>query len=201
MGSNISIGFVYTGIAQEQIKNELNNIFSYLLSHNTRMVKMKVSKDIDGEEWIEYDMLDTHKKDDVISLLAEYYFGQIEVYSNLIGCNNLKLIIRIEKEPDKDYFGFLLDISEAQLLKNNSIDEIKKVTDNIVSFMTDIYGYSGYDYAICDNEAEIEYSPEEYMNIQDDIYSISIIPNRNNESTEFNIIKSSWNIDGLTSRY
>lgn len=200
MGSNISIGFIYERFTQERIVKELGNIIKYLFVHDIRITKMKVSKDIDGEDWIEYDSINTFQLDSVFSMLAEYYYGQLEVSSNVLGCNNLAITIRVEKEAEKDYFGFLLDISEEELIKFNSIDEINKVTERIIDFIIDIHSCSGYDYAICDNEAEIQYSPAEFGNLAKAIYSIAIIPSITNNSNVLKVIKSSWNIDGLTSR-
>lgn len=200
MGSNISIGLIYERLTKERIEKELDNIVKYLLAYDTRMKKLKVSKDIDGEEWIESDSLNTFQKDSILTMLADNYYGQLEVSGNLLDCNSLVITIRVEKEAEEDYFGFLLDISEEELIKTNSIDEINKITERIIDFMIDIHSYSGYDYAFCENEAEIQYSPKEFRNFEEGIYSVSIIPIKSNDPMGFNIIKSSWNIDGLTSR-
>ena len=161
---------------------------------------MKISKDIDGEEWIEYDSLVGIKTDDICNILAENYYGQVEIKSNLLRHKNLMITIRVEKEENEEYFGFLLDISEEALIKTNSVSEMNNITDEIEEFIQEFYKHSPYEYAFCDNEAEIQYSPIEFKKIKKSIYSIVAIPFLESNSSKVNIIRSNWNIDGLTSR-
>ncbi|NFP49524.1 hypothetical protein FDF58_07570 [Clostridium argentinense] len=200
MGSSISIGFVYGEFSIQAIENEIKRLVKYFVTTDGSLKKMKVSKDIDGEEWLEYDSLINLKVDSIYTTLAENYYGQVEVNSSLFGHKNLTTTIRIEKEEDEGYFGFLLDIDEEELIKTNLASEINSVTEKIVDFITGFYSYSAYDYAFCDNEAEIQYSPRHFKKIESSIYSISVIPTLDGNSNSLNIVRSNWNIDGLTSR-
>jgi len=198
MGSYISIGFVYDKVDLKQIKFELENLTTCLITALDNVRNMKLSKDMDGEEWIEYSSFKNYPISDLCSLLAEHYFGQLNLKCNLFGLENLEVTIRVEKE--KDYFGFLLDIIETELIKTGSIEEINSITEKIINFITDLYKALAYDYAFCDNEAEIEYSPKEFKGLKDSVYSIAVMPLLGKQEKSFNVIKSNWHIDGLTIR-
>lgn len=202
MGSFISIGFIYEGCSIQTIKKEIEKLVNYISSIGGSLKKMKVSKDVDGEEWLEYDSLINLQLDSIYTILAENYYAQLEVNSNLFEHKNLVITIRIEKDEDNDYFGFLLDMNEKEIIKGNSVNEINNITERIIDFIIKFYNYSNYNYAICDNEAEIEYSPKDFYKIESSIYSITVIPvfDCKSNSNKFNVIKSNWNIDGLTSR-
>ena len=200
MGSFISIGFIYQVFSIQTIENEIKKLLKYIVDTDGSLKKMKVSKDIDGEEWNEYDSLMNLQGDSIYAILAKNYYGQIEVNSNIFGCKNITIIIRIEKEEDEDYFGFLLDIDEEELINTNSASEISNITEKIIDFITRFYNYSAYDYAFCDNEAEIKYSPIHFKKVERSIYSITVIPILDGNSNRLNVIRSNWNIDGLTSR-
>jgi len=200
MGSFISIGFIYGKFSIQAIENEIKKLVKYVVNTDGRLKKMKVSKDIDGEEWLEYDSLINLQMDSIYTTLSENYYAQMEVNSSLFGCENITITIHIEKEEDEDYFGFLLDIDEEELIKTNPVSEINSITEKIVDFIAGFYNYSAYDYAFCDNEAEIQYSPRDFKKIESSIYSIAVIPILDGNSNRLNVIRSNWNIDGLTSR-
>ncbi|MBB6401912.1 hypothetical protein HNP92_001217 [Methanococcus maripaludis] len=81
-------------------------------------------------------------------------------------------------------------------MKNHSKEEIEEVTNVLISKIIEIYNYSKYSYAFCDQEAEISDFPLNFEKLRDN-YSILIIPD---QSFKFNILKSNWNIDGMTAR-
>ena len=137
--------------------------------------------------------------DIVLLALAKSFFGQVHIVCNFLGLNDLDAVIRIEKE--NDHFGFLLDIVDTELLEPNHSENIEAVTAKIVEFMTDVYRFSKYNYAFCDHEAEIQYTPEKFKEIQTDKYSIVVAPSTDGQGrTLLNVMKSNWNIDGLTVR-
>lgn len=199
MGSYVSIGFIYENFSVDRIKSEFKKLVSKIISFNGNVKKMKVSKDFDGEEWAEYEFLNNFQMDSNCDMLAEYFYGQLEIDCNLFGGISLKTIIRIEKEREEDYFGFLMDVSEEELIKSNSADEINRVTQEIIEFMTQFYSCSAYSYAFCDNEGEIQFSPKKFRDLENSIYSVTVMPNLGSNNS-LKVSKGNWNIDGLTTR-
>ncbi|HHW37552.1 MAG TPA: hypothetical protein GXX18_10000 [Bacillales bacterium] len=198
MGSFISIGLIYSKRTEERFKNELDILVRYLVSKDGILKKIKMSKDIDGEEWIEYTPNNNLEISESLNLIAKYYYGQVNVVCTFLGFSDLEVAVRIEKE--KDYFGFLLDISEADVIKTHNVEVINRVTDQIINFIIDLYSVSGFDYAFCDNEAEIQYAPDEFCTLENDMYSIIVIPSFGEQDKALNVFKNNWHIDGLTAR-
>ena len=198
MGSYISIGLVYDKSDLERVKNELERLSTYLTTEFGSVKSMKVCKDTYGEEWIEYNSFENHQISDLCDLLAKYYYGQLSLKCNILGFDNLEVTIRIEKE--EDYFGFLLDVSEAELIKTGGLEELNSITEKIICFITDLHKVLVFDYAFCDNEAEIQYSPTEFKELKNDVYSIVILPTSEKKEKPYDIIKSNWHINGLTIR-
>ncbi|MDD3172673.1 MAG: Imm64 family immunity protein [Herbinix sp.] len=196
MGSYITIGFIYNKFSMNNIKNQMERVVEYIVSSVGIIKKAKVSKDMDGEEWIEYDSINNSQIDTLFTSLAEHYYGQIEMETNLFDLKNLTIIMRVVKEENDDYFGLLLDVDENAFITNT----VNVYTEKILNLITEFYNYSVYDYAFCDNEAEIKYSPKEFINLKESVYSLAILPVCNDISNKLRVIKSKWNIDGLTSR-
>lgn len=199
MGSFISIGFVYNNWQMEKIVIELENLTKYLITNNGSILNIKYSKDVDGEKWIEYDHIGNILEENIFESIAMGFYGQIELNCNMFDLNNLKVTIRLQKE-ESGYFGFLFDISEDDLIKKNTLEELNSITEKVIDYIVDMHNIISYEYAFCDHEGEIQYSPEEFRKIDEQTYSVVILPMYENEENTFNIIKSSWHIDGLTER-
>lgn len=197
MGSYIGIGLVYN-ISENGLENEMRNLVNYLILRNGSIKDIKFSNDKDGNEWVEESLKNNIDIEDLYSPLANGFFGQLHVVCNILNIKNLNVYIRIEK-VDKSYFGILLDLSEEELLGKNSGGNIERVTDSIIKLLNDLYKVSVFDYAFCDNEAEIQYSPMEFKNSNEKFYSIVAIPTTE-YTKKLRIIKSDWNIDGITTR-
>lgn len=199
MGSYISIGLVYDGLVLEQARIQLKNLISHIISDLNAVKGIKMSRDISGKEWIGYNYNNKCKIDDLCRLLIENYYGQLNLKCNLFGLNQLNITVHIEKE--QDYFGFLLDISESELLKTGDLEEINNMTEKIIDFILDLHTTLTYDYAFCDNEAEFQYSPREFRRLKSAVYSIAVIPSIGKQENSFDVIKSNWHINGLTTRH
>jgi|LSQX01.3.fsa_nt_gb hypothetical protein len=195
MGSYIGIGLVYDDIPGDRLERELRNIVNYLVSYDGSINSIKFSKDEDGNEWVE-DSLNNKSVEDFYSSLCNGYFGQLHMICNILGIQKLNVCIRVEKT--KNYFGLLLDISEEELIGVSSSENINRITDKIIVFLNELYEVSVFEYALCDNEAEIQYSPTEFQSLSEEVYSIVVLPDEDKKNLK--IIKSSWHIDGLTTR-
>ncbi|BCN29440.1 Imm64 family immunity protein [Anaeromicropila herbilytica] len=194
MGSYISVGFIYDKISIDNIKNKMKSLIDFIVSKKGEIKRAKICKDIYGDEWIEYELNDNTQIDNMLVLLAEHYFGQIEIETNLFDLMNLDITVHVEKE--EGYFGFILDISESAFYKD-SLNMVNSYTDKFIDLMKKFYKCSAYNYAFCDNEAEIKYSPLAFRNLNKRVYSLAILPVHNNN---LRVIKSEWNIDGITNR-
>jgi len=197
MGSYIGIGLVYNIDLQNRIELELKNIANYLVSHEGRITNFKYSKDEEGIEWVEKSFISNLEIERIYNKISNNYFGEIEVEVSILSIEKLKIRIAVRK-VDNYYFGILLDILEEELIGVGSKKKLNTITNNIVLLLEELYVVSNYDYAFCDNEAEIQYSPHEFQSLNKKVYSIVALPIR--EEKKVRIEKSNWNIDGLTDR-
>jgi hypothetical protein len=207
MGSYISIGLtygiekfedlVYDNPTLDRVIQELRNLIEYFMNHNGAIKEIKYSEDIDGENWIEINPSSFFSCRNCYKNFCSGYFGEIILHSDVLISKGLDCIVRLYKE--NDFFGFLLDLQEEDILisKSYSIEEIDYMTKELISIMINLYSYSKYDYAFCDHEANFKHSPQNIEIIKEYVYSIVIIPRFDNN---FTIIKSDWNIDGHTAR-
>jgi hypothetical protein len=108
----------------------------------------------------------------------------------MLGIKNLKLTLRIEKEVA--FTGLVIDIEEKMLRRKKTNKELSNLSEEILEFLQDIHSMLFYKYAFCEHEGEIIYSPKDFYKLDDDIYSIAVIPLEN----EFRIRRGSWSIDG-----
>ncbi|WP_285766918.1 Imm64 family immunity protein [Peribacillus sp. SI8-4] len=189
MTNILSLGIVYENSFDKS--EELQSIIQYFLNLKSDIVGIKVSMDEDGENWLESER---NGKNFILdyTLLTEKYFGEILIQLNdFWSLNGLSLTLRIVKE--NDFFGYLLDFEMEQLLNRYSLDLINEL---IIDLVKDIYSVTKFNYAFCDHDSEIEYSPSQYKDIVE-AYSILILPRAKNG---FDVIKNNWQIDGITSR-
>lgn len=207
MGAYISIGLsygikksenlAYNEATMEKVEQELIKLIELFLDSNGTIKNARYSEDIDGDSWKEVDLSTSFSFKDYYKVFSSGYYGEILVYSELINEKKLECTIRLNKETE--FFGFLLDIKEQDLLdgKNYPDENIGYVTEELIATMYRIYSYSKYDYAFCDLEAQFHYSPEIFKYLEEYVYSIAMIPNSDSNLT---VIKSNWNIDGHTAR-
>ncbi|AOH54773.1 hypothetical protein ABE28_010460 [Peribacillus muralis] len=189
MTNILSLGIVYENSFDKS--EELQSIIQYFLNLKSDIVGIKISMDEDGENWLESER---NGKNFILdyTLLTEKYFGEILIQLNdFWSLNGLSLTLRIVKE--NDFFGYLLDFEMEQLLNRYSLDLINEL---IIDLVKDIYSVTKFNYAFCDHDSEIEYSPSQYKDIVE-AYSILILPRAKNG---FDVIKNNWQIDGITSR-
>lgn len=197
MGSFITIGLVYNELDLERIEVELRSLTRFLLSREGYFKSMKVSRDISGDEWIEHSLLSGYQIGNLCSLLAKYHYGQVSISCKLLGETHLDVTVRIHKE--EDYFGFLLEVAEADLISARHREELDALTERIIYLIIDMHSFLSYHYAFCDNEAEVRYSPEVFGTLANDVYSVVVMPSGVDEKP-YSVVKSSWHIDGLTRR-
>ncbi|MFJ7362601.1 Imm64 family immunity protein [Peribacillus frigoritolerans] len=189
MTNILSLGIVYENSFDKS--EELQSIIQYFLNLKSDIVGIKVSMDEDGENWLESER---NEKNFILdyTFLTEKYFGEILIQLNEFwSLNGLSLTLRIVKE--NDFFGYLLDFEMEQLLNRYSLDLINEL---IIDLVKDIYSVTKFNYAFCDHDSEIKYSPSQYEDLVE-AYSILILPR---EKNGFDVIKNNWQIDGITSR-
>lgn len=197
MGSYVSIGFVYTNNSVDNIINKLSTLINFFNSKGGKIQNAKVSEDREGNNWIEFNLINNLNFINAVQLLSQYYYGQIDVVTTLFDLKDLELSISIEKNDKEDYFGFIINIPEYLFSINSSSRNVNLYTERFIDLMREYYRLSPYNYAFCDNEAEIIHSPILFENLNKSIYSISIIADKHNN---LNVIKSNWNLDGMTVR-
>ncbi|WP_407282185.1 Imm64 family immunity protein [Methanolobus sp. WCC1] len=207
MGARISIGLtygignlktlVYDDATVEKLQQELKNIIEYFLDSNGTIKVAKYSENADGENWKEINLDSLFFSLENLKDFSSGYYGEILLNSEIIKGKKLDYTIRTVKETN--FFGFLLDIEEADIFKSTSYpdEEIDSITEKLITTMCRIYSHSKYDYAFCDLEAQFYYPLEIFKHSDGYIYSVTIIPNSDSNLT---VIKSDWHIDGHNAR-
>lgn len=194
MGSYVSIGFVYEKNREKELVEQLEKIIGFLKIKNEDIKRIKYCEDDFGEIECEVNLNDiVYHKNEILKKIVDYFYGEIEFFVDIFEMKKLKMILRIEKEDD--LCGITLDIEESDLIHEHTVSNINIVTEKIIDFMIQVNTYLNYDYAVCDNELELKYSPEIIKNMKELKYSVLII-----FDGKLKVMKSNWNIDGLTQR-
>jgi len=131
----------------------------------------------------------------VYELLTQYYYGEINMNSKIFEANQQE--INISLEMTNDFFGFLIDFNEEELIHVLSLDDIE---NRIIDFVTESFNILQFGYAFCDHEAKLEFPPREIATYKEELYSLLFIPSNKDHSAEIEIRKGSWKLDGLTGR-
>lgn len=198
MGSYITTGLVFSGSDVSIIKRKLKDLIIFLSGRSECYKSVKASKDIDGNDWIEFKSDELADIQEAYRFASEGYMGQIDLQTSLITSNEIHVSVRVEKE--EDYFGILVDVAEDDFLKSNDLIVLNAADDLMIKFMSELYVVLEYKYAFCDNEAELQFSPNDIQCLAKEMYSILIIPRNSELNSVTNVFRSNWYLNGLTSR-
>lgn len=191
MGSYIGVGFVFNNKFNSNEKSALQMILEYFTSKNGKLLNAKFSEDEDGDDWKDIENLNLYEVD---NLLNKYYLN-INLICDILDKKNV-MVRAYYENLNENVSGLLLDFEEQLFINDYPDEEIGEITNKFINLMADIYNVVEYDYALCDQEAIIEYTLDDIEKAKKK-YSVLLIP-RNNK---MEIIKNSWNIDGLTDRF
>ena len=192
MSSSIGIGFIYN--ESSNIEDKLNKFIDFFLLNDTKIQKIVYSTDKNGDDW-HVKNVDNYSSHEIANILIQNYFGNLTIKGSIVSKRNINIDMSIHQINQKE-FGFLLEIDIDQLFTVGNKEELGICTENIVHLCKDIYYKTQYQYAYCDHEVGIEYNWNEFQSLNEQVYSISIIPQRN----DFFINLAPWEIDGLTNR-
>lgn len=191
MSSSISIGFVFE---KQQNPTLLFSKFLGCLITNGEFQKISYSLDENGSSWHE-ETIKTQSTYEVATLMVKHFFGKATIKAKILNNKNIHFDTSIFKFSKND-FAFLIEIDIDQLFQVGNKKELENCSSMIIKFCEEIFDIVQYRYAFCDHEANIEYTWSEFSEMNENIYSISIIP----QSEKFKISLASWEIDGLTNR-
>lgn len=193
MSGKISVGVVYE--KSKSITEHLNKVLTFLENDGGMSKKAKFSVDEDGKTWTRIAGEELNDLN-IINSLVKGFNGEVLLdYFAVTGHEAIELTLRIINEDM--YFGFIMDFEEAVVIPRYSLHGFERM---IVQILRNMYNVSRYDYAFCDHEAEIEYSPSEFCKLKEDVYSLYVLPVKLGESQNLLVNESSWAIDGLTLR-
>ncbi|QVK18228.1 hypothetical protein KHQ81_00475 [Mycoplasmatota bacterium] len=191
MGSYISVGFVFRN-------NKLNlkeKMFKYLVEslqlNDYSVLIYKMCTEMDGKESIEKKLLYRDITDKDYHIMTKYDYGNILLMCPFLGISNQMINIIFYKE--NTHFGFLIELFEDVFRKKIAYDKQEVL---LVEFIKRCYHNMPFDYAICENEGQIEFSPDD-IDAEDLNYSILILPDK---EEGFIIKKGAYLIDGVTKR-
>ena len=191
MSSFISIGFVFD--KHQSITVLFSKFIEFLIARGV-LNKISYSIDENGDNWNEK-IIKGYSSYEVTSLMVNNYFGKANITAAILDDKKINFDISISKLQQED-FGFLIEIDIDQLFKVGNREELKNCSSMIITFCETLFNKMDFCYAFCDHEVGIEYTWNEFSQLDKCIYSISIIP----QNEKFVIDLASWEIDGLTSR-
>ncbi|MBP3950260.1 Imm64 family immunity protein [Bacillus suaedae] len=169
LGGLVNIGIVFN--EQHSLVDTIGDMKAFLQHKGCRLVSVKFSEDIDGENWVEIDIHD-NKLDD--SFLDGYYMS-VELSGSIFDSmtDEIATTLRIEKESN--YHGYLFSINWGDLFpdENNEL-EIRHTRQKIVGTLIELYQTISYSYAFVGHEIEIELDPEEFARTIADNHSYPV---------------------------
>lgn len=192
MGAKISLGWVST-------TNDLNNEYTILMNNlkhlGVNIDCVKFSSDNFGVHWNVVDDYRTYSNKDFLSTLKEFHFLEIPISNFPFGKLTIEAVITL-KVTNK-YFGYLLEMEEDSIISSYNIKELETAENIIIQYLKFIFKNFNVDYAFSDQEAEIEFSPEEFKHLQRPYYAIEA---KHDHDGKVKITKANWYINGLTER-
>lgn len=192
MSSFIGIGFIYD--QSTNLENEINKFISFFLFRNIKIRKIIYCTDKNGDNWKD-ETIDNCSSENITPIFINNYFVKVTMEGNFLNKEKICVNMSVSRISKRD-FGFLLEININQLFIVGNREDLNNCTENIISLCKDIYQETQYRYAYCDHEVDIEYNWNEFTSLKNEIYSVCIIPQKNN----FLVSLASWEIDGLTNR-
>ncbi|MFB7817190.1 Imm64 family immunity protein [Paenibacillus chitinolyticus] len=187
MGSYINVGLVFDKLCTDKLKK----IIKYLINKNGVLKFGDYSKDKEGDEWVNINFNDKT----YVSELCSNYYGKLIIVPDIKEpLNSANVILEIIKKENVQ--GVILSFHEEDVLKSYNEIELITVTDAFIHIIEDLYELVEFDYAVCDNDAEIIYTKELIHNFKKE-YSITFIPDESKKLHEF---RTDWHINGLTQR-
>lgn len=192
MGAKISIGWVSTN-------NDLNNEYNILINNlkllGVNIDCVKFSSDNSGFHWNGVEDYSTYSNKNFLSTLRELHFLEIPISNFPFGKLTIEAVIKL-KVTNK-YFGYLLEMEEDSIISSYKINELETAEDIIIQYLKLIFKNFNVDYAFSDQEAEVEFSPEEFIQLQRPYYAIEA---KHDHDGNVKITKANWYINGLTQR-
>ncbi|RST77371.1 hypothetical protein D4T97_002465 [Siminovitchia acidinfaciens] len=185
-GGDVNIGMVFT--EEKGIFVTWSKMKSYIIKNGGQFKKLKYSKDMDGENWIQLDIKDNSLDE---SFLTGYY-PELELSRSSLGLNTERIHLSIEK--DDGYFGFLFGI-EWDSLFSKEVD-VAKIRNHMVATLTAIYETIPFAYSFIGHEIEIDSSPDEFEDLiaHNDSYPVALIESKDG----LDIYYGNIGIDGIS---
>lgn len=197
-GGYVTIAIVFEHNKRKDFKKHLKSLIHYLLKETGQLKSLKVSKDMDGNEWIEVKGEKLLEKPCLYEMLEKYFYGEIHLGSDVFSKAVLNLLITIEN--NEEYFVFYINIPSQQYLDFGNVENLEALTADMIRKFKELFILLNFDYIVCDHEADVIYSPVEFKKTKKVIYAISMIPNNNGMKTDFEIILGDWYLDGFTEK-
>lgn len=191
MGSYISVGFGFRNNKLDLKEKMLKYFIESLELNDYSVLIYKICTDMDGKGDIEKKVLFRDLTDEDYEFMTHYDYGNILLLCPFLGISNQMMNITFYKE--QTHFGFLIELFDDIFRKNVNYNKQEVL---IIEFIKRCYQEIPFDYAICDNEGQIEFSPDD-IDADDLNYSILILPDKDEGLI---IKKGEYLIDGKTKR-
>lgn len=189
MGNYISIGIVC--LTQTSLELVLETISAQM---NNKAISLELSypEDDSSRIWIKQHYELKSGLSAGFKLLAD---RRQSIGTFLYNADTMQLHIRVSIKTDA-ILGILFEMEQEELIPVESSFLLESITNKIIKDLKALWERAPFEYAFCDNEADIEFAPSEILKTEEYIYSVLLI-NRNHFLTHK---MATWCIDGLSER-
>ncbi|MFC0562223.1 Imm64 family immunity protein [Halalkalibacter alkalisediminis] len=179
----------YINIAQVfndngNIQDKLEATLQYFVKQGSTILKVKYSKDADGENWAEREVTANQLEID-----GPCYYLSIEISGEILGIN----IFFLTTIHEEGFFGFLINIEWEELFPENGKNDLQSTTNQLVKNTANLYKETGFAYSLIGHELEIEIHPDDISG-ESDSFPVVLI----GAEEKLEILYGPFCIDGLT---
>jgi len=194
MGAKINIGFVKSDITT--LNDNYVCLLNFLNENGMKVKLIKFSTEENGINWVEIRNPNVSETKKLVNQLKKVYFCEFKVADFPYNNSFIDVLIRLGIHED-DFYSFIIEIEEALIIKSYEINDLEFVESFIINFIEIFLGKLKLDYAFSSQDAEVEFSPEKFINLTKPYYSLEV---KYDDNDNLKISKANWYINGVTER-
>ncbi|MFJ7666405.1 Imm64 family immunity protein [Lysinibacillus sp. NPDC097195] len=193
MGAKINIGFVKSEITT--LKGNFDCLIDFLNISGMKIKSVKYATDENGLNWIESSNPTKAVTKELVYQLEKMFYWEFNVAKFPYANSLIDVLLKIHIYKD-NFYSFMIEIEEATIINCYEIKELEFVEAAIFNIMEIFLLKLTIDYAFSSQEAEVEFSPQEFKNLTKPYYSLEA----KYENEDLVISKARWYINGVTER-
>lgn len=193
MGATMNVIFVKSDLST--LKNNFSSLLNYFLNNSIGFSSLHISNDEEGFNGIDYNNPNQTFLENIMDKSPDFYYLKLSFNNFPFGNLFIDGLLKIEKH-ENSYYSFGFEFEEVDILSNYDVDSLESVEKNIINTIEKIGENINWDYAFANQEAEVQFSPEQFEKETNAQYAIEIT----NSESGLKISKSTWYVNGITER-